>query len=116
MKRLVVGFALLLCVTPCLAQDAMVLTPDGPQPWMRIPGGRYGGDLWIPMAPTQPSYPRSGDTSSAIESLRQELRDLEQNRQYGDSEHYLERSRERFSRDMDRQIRGYSRPGQDGER
>ena len=83
MKHLVVWFALLLYVTPCLAQDAMVLTPDGPQPWMRIPapGGPGGMDLWVPMAPRQPMYtpPAVDDRyDSTMEQLRDTQRAVEQ--------------------------------------
>lgn len=37
------------------AQDAMVLSPEGPQPWLRMPDGAGNGvDLWIPMVPPSP--------------------------------------------------------------
>lgn len=49
----------LLCAVPVQAQDAIILTPNGPVPMMHIPeagtGALPGGGLYVPM--TSPSRP-----------------------------------------------------------
>ena len=82
----------LLVVRPALAQDALVLSPDGIQPWMRMPGGRAGGDLWIPMAPPIGGGYAPGSGSAAdVQALRQEMNDFRRSMELQQSLDAIER-------------------------
>lgn len=81
----------LLCAVPVQAQDAMLLTPQGPVPMMHVPevgtGAIPGGGLWIPMT----SSPGYDDRASRAEAWRSQ-RELNQ-RQLDETRRALEEIR-----------------------
>jgi len=84
--------ALLSVSVPAFAQDAMILTPDGPQPMMRIPapGGLGGMEMWVPMTSERHEAPRYDPyQDDRFSRAYQQLRDTEQAKEQFLREHQL---------------------------